>query len=64
MKKWYCPHCDRFKQISKVYAGVMGYPDTYHCRCCGTELVRVSWFVEKKVKEMIRDEFKKGDEKH
>lgn len=41
MKRWYCPHCGVFKRTKKKHAGFMGYPDTHHCRCCGSELVNV-----------------------
>lgn len=39
MKRWYCPNCGVFKRTKKTICGFMGYPDTYHCRCCGTELI-------------------------
>ncbi len=47
MKKWYCPSCKVFKRISRVKAGVMGYPDTNHCRCCGTELINAKAIIKR-----------------
>lgn len=47
MKKWYCPHCKVFKRCKKTYAGFMGYPDTYHCKCCDTELINAKAIIEK-----------------
>ena len=53
MKKWYCPSCKVFKRISKVSAGVMGYPDTNHCRCCGTELINAKTVIKRRNERYI-----------
>jgi Lar family restriction alleviation protein len=53
MKKWYCPSCKVFKRISKVSAGVMGYPDTNHCRCCGTELINAKIAIKRRNERYI-----------
>ena len=45
-KKWYCPHCESFKTFARVNAGVMGYPDTYHCRSCNTKMLHVKYLAD------------------
>lgn len=59
VKKRYCTNCKRFKRVCRVSSGFMGYPDTYHCRHCGTELVRVSEILNLLIKEKI-DEITKN----
>lgn len=60
MKKWYCPNCKVFKRFKKTQMGFMGYPDTYHCRCCGAELVNTKRLIEQAkvnlVKEMVEEQ--------
>lgn len=53
MKKWYCPKCETFKRFKKTYAGVMGYPDTHVCRCCGTKLYNVEEVLENIIRKHI-----------
>ena len=54
MKKWYCPNCKTFKRFKRTRAGYVGYPDTYHCRCCGTELINTNDILEELVVKHIK----------
>lgn len=55
MKKWYCPHCNVFKRFKRTVAGVMGYDDTYYCRCCGTELINAKQLLEYRDMKYIQE---------
>lgn len=56
MKRWYCPHCDVFKRTSKKWIGIMAYPATYHCRCCGTEMINTKEFLDRYFSEIIQQQ--------
>lgn len=61
MKKWFCPNCKTFKMLKRTQAGAMGYPDTYHCRCCGTELYNAKEIIKDFLKKTVYDHVEKND---
>ena len=56
MKKWYCPNCKVYKRVCKKCEGYTGHSNTYHCRCCGTELINVHKVRDKIIDEAVRKE--------